>query len=245
MRDSEFRAMVEAEERHWWYRGRRQVLAAELDRLTLPSHPCILDAGCGSGRTLDDLARRGTVSGADVNPVAVELARSRGHDVHVAAVEQLPWPDVRFDLVTCLDVLEHTNDDRRALAELCRVSRPHAYLMVTVPAYPRLWSSHDVANEHRRRYRARTLRAVAADAGWAWQRSTFFNSILLPPAALIRLAEQMRPPRPRPKSHLALTPRRLNGVLEMTLRAEARLVRSGARLPAGLSLLAVLSRAGD
>jgi SAM-dependent methyltransferase len=243
MRDSEFRAMVGAEERHWWYRGRRHVLAAELDRLALAPEPSILDAGCGTGRNLDDLARRGSVSGADIHPAAVDMARSRGHDVQLAALEQLPWPAGHFDLVTCLDVLEHTDDDRAALAELWRVSRPGSHLVITVPAYPRLWSSHDVANEHRRRYRAETLRAVAEQSGWAWQRSTFFNSILLPAAALVRLAQGIHTPRPVPESQLYLTPPRLNGALESTLRIEARLLRRGARLPAGLSLLAVGRRA--
>src|SRR5690348_992001 len=112
MTESELMAMLVNDERHWWYRGRRRVLAAVLDRLDLPPNPWILDAGCGSGRTLDDLARRGSVAGADASAVAVRAARRRGHrDVYVANVEQLPFTSDQFDLVTCLDVIEHTPDD--------------------------------------------------------------------------------------------------------------------------------------
>jgi SAM-dependent methyltransferase len=240
VQDSEFHAMLEADEHHWWYRGRRHVLAAELGRIELPRSARILDAGCGSGRTLDDLALLGAVSGVDANAEAVELARARGHrDVRVAPVERLPWPDETFDLVTCLDVVEHTDDDRAALAELHRVSRAGARLLLTVPAYPVLWSSHDVANQHRRRYVPRTLTAAAEAAGWAPVRHTFFNALLLPPAAAVRLGERIRNGRARTGSHLALTSPRLNRLLELPMRAEASLLRRGARLPAGLSLLAV------
>jgi SAM-dependent methyltransferase len=243
VKESEFRAMVDADERHWWYRGRRRVLAVELARLQLPPAARILDAGCGSGRTLDDLARRGTVSGADASEAAVQLARARGHeDVRLAPVERLPWPEDTFDLVTCLDVVEHTDDDRRALRELRRVTRAGGRLLVTVPAYPLLWSSHDVANEHRRRYVRRTLRAAAEEAGWTWLRDTSFNTLLAPPVAAVKLVDRLRRPPANASSHLRLTPPRLNDVLEQTLRAEAALLARGRRLPAGLSLLAVLER---
>ncbi len=243
VRESEFHAMLEADEHHWWYRGRRHVLAAELGHLRLPQTARILDAGCGSGRTLDDLATLGAVSGVDMSVAAVERARARGHaDVHVAAVERLPWLDATFDLVTCLDVIEHTDDDHTALAELHRVSRPQACLVLTVPAYPLLWSSHDVANQHRRRYLPQTLIAAAEEAGWAHLRDTFFNSLLLPAAAAVRLAERLTNRRERTQSHLALTAPRLNRVLELPMRAEAQLLGRGARLRAGLSLLAVFRR---
>src|SRR5882757_7940832 len=109
MTSDELQAMLSSDEDHWWYRGRRRVLRAELDRLPLDPDARLLDAGCGSGRTLDELARYGRVSGIDLSPEAVHAARRRGHDdVHVAAVEDLPFADETFDVVTCLDVVEHT-----------------------------------------------------------------------------------------------------------------------------------------
>jgi SAM-dependent methyltransferase len=241
MTPDEQQAMLAADERHWWYRGRRRVLRAELDRLALPARARLLDAGCGSGRTLDDLAGRGQVSGVDASPEAVALARRRGHrDVRVADVASLPFADATFDLVTCLDVIEHTPDDRATLAELRRVTRPSGVLVVTVPAYQALWSWHDVVNRHFRRYDSTSLCVAARAAGWHVVADTHFNSVLLAPAAAIRLAQRRR--RAHPRSDLDLTPAALDGILELPLRLEARLVRVGVRLPAGLSLLAVLRR---
>ncbi len=241
MDDSELQAMLRHDEHHWWYRGRRRVLRAALERCQVPHDARLLDAGCGSGRTLDDLARLGTVSGVDLSPDSVAAARARGHeDVRVAAVEELPFDDATFDVVTCLDVIEHTPDDRRTLTELRRVTRPGGVLIVTVPAHPRLWSGHDVVNRHFRRYRRRDLRAAAVGAGWDLQLDTYFNSLLLGPAAVIRGLQSRRDPREESASDLELTPPGLDRLLEAPIAAEAALIRAGGRVPFGLSLLAVL-----
>lgn len=243
MRRTEFEAMLELDERHWWYRGRRRVLSAVLDGLELPPpHEArMLDSGCGSGRTLDLLGGYGAAVGSELNPLGVEAARRRGHDVREAAVEALPYEDGGFDLVTCLDVIEHTDDDVRSLRELRRITRPKGRLVVTVPAHPRLWSRHDVVNGHRRRYTRRSLRTAAEAAGWRVDRMTGFNVVYLPAAALVRIARRGVPDQDDQASELALTPPALNGILELPLRLEATLVRRGMDLPTGLSLLAVMS----
>ncbi|MEA2385525.1 MAG: hypothetical protein QOH72_5496 [Solirubrobacteraceae bacterium] len=241
MTHDELHAMLISDERHWWYRGRRRVLRAELDRLPLEPDARLLDAGCGSGRTMDELARYGRVSGVDLSAEAVATARARGHaDVCVARVEDLPFADRTFDAVTCLDVVEHTPDDRATLAELLRVTRPGGLLVVTVPAYQALWSWHDEVNRHFRRYDSSSLRAAAGSAGWDVVGDTHFNSLLLAPAAAVRLAQRHR--RAHTRSDLDVTPSALNGLLELPLRLESRLIGMGRRLPAGLSLLAVLRR---
>lgn len=226
---------------HWWYRGRRRIVQVELEALDLPNGGRLLDAGCGAGQTLDLLSAFGRATGVDPDAESVALARSRGHDAQVARLPNLPFPDETFVACTCLDVLEHLPDDAAGLSELARITTADGALLVTVPAYEALWSAHDVANEHRRRYRARTLKQVARRAGWQVERMTYFNSLLLPPAALVRLAERVHPRDPS-TSDLQLTPPSLNGALEWPLRLEAALLRRGARLPAGLSLLAVLRR---
>jgi SAM-dependent methyltransferase len=241
MTHDEHEAMLAHDERHWWYRGRRRVLRAELDRLGLWPGARLLDAGCGSGRTLDELARYGRVTGLDLSPEAVAAARRRGHDdVHAGHIEQMPFADGHFDAVTCLDVVEHTPDDRATLAELHRVTRPGGVLIVTVPAYQALWSWHDEVNLHFRRYDAPMLRAAATESGWDVLADTYFNALLLAPAAVVRLAQRRR--RGHTQSDLTLTPPAFNSLLELPLALEARLLGAGRRLPAGLSLLAILRR---
>lgn len=240
--------MLDVDEQHWWYRGRRQIIRAELDQLPLPSDARILDAGCGSGRTLQELVDYGTVAGLELNPDAAEVARGRGFEVEVGRLEEMPWPTDSFDLITCLDVIEHVPDDRVALRELRRVSRSGSWLVATVPAYQALWSYHDVANHHYRRYERATLRAAVADAGWRLERMTSFNTFLFPPAAAVRLVQRRlrRNGAGQEDQHfdLHLGPAWLNGMLERPLRAEANWLRRGHTLPAGLSLLAVLQNAG-
>jgi SAM-dependent methyltransferase len=237
---TEFETMLALDERHWWYRGRRRVLGAVLDRLDLPPATRVLDAGCGSGRTLDDLARYGVVSGMELNPLGVEAARGRGHEVREGPVEAIPYEDASFDLVTCLDVLEHTDDDVVSLRELRRVTRAGGVLVVTVPAHPALWSHHDEVNRHRRRYTRRSLRQAGDAAGWRIDRETGFNVVYLAPAALVRMARRGGAPEEDGASELALTPPTLDSALELPLRLEAALVRRGVNLPTGLSLLAVM-----
>jgi SAM-dependent methyltransferase len=234
-------AMLDVDEHHWWYRGRREIIGEELDKLPLPAGAHVLDAGCGSGRTLVELARYGTVSGIELHEEAAELARGRGpFDVRTGRLEELPWEAGSFDLITCLDVVEHTPDDVATFRELRRVSRPGGWLLVTVPAYQALWSRHDEANHHYRRYSRRMLSTAAGLAGWSVERMTSFNSLLLAPAAAVRLAQRKRPVEGEYRSDLHLGPAWLNRALEWPLRMEARWLARGKRLPAGLSLLGVM-----
>jgi SAM-dependent methyltransferase len=242
------KAMLDVDERHWWYRGRRRILRAELDRLPLPTAAQVLDAGCGSGRTLQELEHYGEVHGIELSAEAAEVARSRGHgQVVTGPVERLPWPDGTFDLITCLDVLEHLADEHTAMRELARVCRPSGWAVLTVPAYQALWSHHDEANHHYRRYGRRTLREAVAGAGWRIERMTSFNTLLLAPAAAVRLAERRLRARPSQNggsapSTLHLGPRWVNAALEAPLRLEARWLTAGRNLAVGLSLLVVLRR---
>src|SRR5829696_9472271 len=240
MEDSYESDTLAVEDQHWWYRGRRRIVLDVVAALPLPPQPQILDAGCGSGRNMVELSGFGTAVGLEPSPRGAEVARARGvGDVVVASIDTMPLDDLRFDLITCLDVLEHIEDDRGALRELRRVARPGAVLLVTVPAYPLLWSSHDELNRHCRRYTRPELLSRAREAGWRPLRTTHFNALLLPVAAVWRLGERLRPGHAPATSELKRTPAALNWLMEQPLRAEAALLRSGSRIPAGLSLVGV------
>lgn len=234
-------AMLELDEHHWWYRGRRQIIRAELDRLPLPADARVLDAGCGSGRTLDELQGYGEVHGIELDQDAAEAARARGRgEVRIGRLEELPWQADTFALITCLDVIEHTPDDLQTLRELRRVCTPAGWLIVTVPAYQALWSLHDEANHHYRRYGRRTLRTAAVGAGWRIARITSFNTLLLAPAVVVRLVQRRRRPDGDYAPTIKLGPAWLNAALEWPLHVEATWLAEGRTLPVGLSLMAVL-----
>ena len=244
MEDALERFTFDVEERHWWYRGRRAVIDAVLDGLDLPPALRILDAGCGSGRNMVELARRGSVTGVEPASASLEAARARKAGAVVAGSldDPLPFDDASFHLAVALDVLEHVEDDRAALRELARVLVPGGRLLVTVPQYGWLWGEHDVLAHHHRRYTRPQLLGRAAAAGLHAERVTSFNTALLGPIALARLAQRALD-REQPSSDLARTPQGpVNAALERVLGAEATLLRRGRDLPAGVSLLAVLRR---
>jgi SAM-dependent methyltransferase len=231
----------QAEDRHWWYRGRRKVLDGAIAGLGMPKPARILDAGCGSGRNMLELARLGSVTGIELSDTSVALARERGvGEVIAGSVLEMPFADDSFDLAVSLDVIEHLEDDLGALRELRRTVAPGGTLLVTVPAYQWLWSGHDEINHHHRRYTRRTLQRVAEQAGWRQLRTTYFNSLLLPAAIVLRVLDRVNRAKTTETSlDLWIPPEPLNWVLERPLTLEAALIARGGRIPAGLSLLAV------
>ncbi len=230
----------QAEDRHWWYRGRRTVLDGVIAGLGLPGGARILDAGCGSGRNMVELARYGTVTGVELSETSVALARARKTgEVIAGSILEMPFADDSFDLAVSLDVIEHLEDDLAALRELRRTVAPGGALLITVPAYQWLWSRHDEINHHHRRYTRRSLQNVAQQAGWRQLRTTYFNSLLLPVAILLRVLERVSSKTTESSLDLWVPPEPVNWLLERPLALEAALIARGGRIPAGLSLLAV------
>jgi SAM-dependent methyltransferase len=217
------------------------VLGALIESVGPPPQARILDAGCGSGRNMVELARYGEVSGVEISPMSAELAGERGvGEVHTGSVLDLPFSDETFDLATCLDVIEHLDDDVAALGELRRVVRPGGSLIVTVPAYNWLWSHHDTLNHHRRRYSGRMLTGAAVAAGWQPRLITHMNSLLLPVAIALRVVDRLTPRVTESSLDLWVPPAPLNWLLQQPLNLEAAVIGRGGRIPAGLSLIAVL-----
>jgi SAM-dependent methyltransferase len=227
--------LYRSEDSHWWFRGRRAVIRALMSRAQIAADPRLLDAGCGTGRNLVEFGTPGRASGVDISAQAVEFCRRRGLDtVSRSPLEDLPFGPGEFDLILNIDVIEHVDDDVAVLRELRRVAAPGATLILTTPAYNWLWSAHDESHHHRRRYLRRQIEERAAKAGWKPAFGTYFNSILLPPIALLRRLRRNRDAGARLDTEA--TPEVLNPVLELPMRFEAGLIRRGLRLPAGVSI---------
>jgi SAM-dependent methyltransferase len=244
MREDFYAEYFRIEDRHWWFVGRRSILFALLDRYLGPdgsSTRRILDVGCGTGAMLGHLSRYGTVEGVDAEEAAVRFCRERGvGDVTRAAVPPLPFPDDRFDLVTAFDFIEHVDEDARTLEEIRRVLAPGGLFLVTVPAYGFLWGNQDRIAHHKRRYSASGLRNDLMAAGLAPRRVTYFNSLLFPPIAAIRLGRRMLPQGDRPRSDFEMTDETglTNRMLARLFSAETSLLLRR-DLPFGVSVLAV------
>jgi len=241
VRAAELAKMFELEDTYWWFAARRQLVADLIARHRPRPGPLrLLDVGCGTGATLGRLQAFGLVVGLDRSPEALRYCRRRDHQGLVRArVEQLPIASASVDVIAALDLLEHVPDDAAAAAELARALRPGGLLVLTVPALPALWSEHDEALEHRRRYRARRLRSLLEAAGLRVVRLSPLITALLPPIAVLRFAQRLLPRRRgAPQTAFIVPPRPVNRLLTLLLRVESRWVL-GRDLPAGVSLMAV------
>jgi SAM-dependent methyltransferase len=248
MQPDEHRRMYRLEDDHWWFVGRRGILQVLLEGLRLDAaRTTILDVGCGTGANFAMLRRFGRVVGSDAFPTALDLCRERGFtNLCGADAGRLPLPPGAVDIVTAFEVFEHLADDVAALGEVHRVLRTGGRLLLTVPAHPFLWSDHDRALDHHRRYTRRLLTRRLADAGFAIDRLTYCFTLLFPPAAAIRLLERVaRPFRPTngtPRPDVRETAPWLSRMLLSVLACEAALLRR-VNLPFGLTLAAVARKA--
>lgn len=230
---------LEEDRMHWWFRGRLAVILAALRR-ALPRRPLrLLEFGCGSGNVLGALREFGEPVGMEVHPELAAAARAAGLDVrHGALPDDLVVPPGWAEVVLLLDVLEHLEDDAAALAAARRALAPDGLLVVTVPAYRWLWSAHDVALGHRRRYTARTLRRLVEGAGFRVERVSYFSTLLFPLVALARAWKRLTGDRTHDLHRPAPA---LNRWLERLFALERHLVPR-VPLPFGSSLLLLARR---
>ncbi len=238
MNDSEFELLDAIEDDHWWFVGKRLLLRSLLRRHAPGGR--LLDLGCGTGGVLRDVAPDRVCHGVDASMAGLRICRRKGFEQLVCAdLRRIPFGRGHFDAVLALDVIEHLDDDEQFLREASRLCAPGAPLIVSVPAYPLLWSQQDETFQHRRRYSARRLRKALGSAGLEVERVTYTNSLLFPVAAAWRiLSYRLGLGRFAPKHDFWPLPRRLNALLVALYRVEAWLLQR-LDLPAGLSVVAV------
>ena len=238
MDTAEVAKLCALEDRHWWYAARRGVLHREAAAVAAarggPGRA--LDVGAAGGGNTRVLAQLGWAAVAvEQDEPAAAVARHRQAAVARSDAVRLPVALASMDLVIAMDVLEHLDDDRAAMVAWAATLAPGGRLLVTVPADPALWSAHDVAVGHRRRYVAVELRALAEAAGlsvldlWSW------NVALRPAIAWRRRVSK--------GSDLEHVPAPLNLALRAVVEAE-RLVRPMRRWPGVTLVLTAVRRPG-
>jgi SAM-dependent methyltransferase len=207
--------------------------------VTLPADARILEIGCGTGHNFEMLGRFGRVDAIEVDDAARALSTSRlGRPVGSSPLPALPGiADGSYHLIALLDVLEHIEEDRASLASIKRKLAPGGRVLLTVPANQWMWSAHDAAHHHHRRYSKAGLRRVIEEAGLGIELLSYFNSLLFPVAAAARIAGKLSG---KTESDDAMPSPAVNGVLEKMFGFERHLV-GRVPLPAGVSLVAILS----
>lgn len=175
---------AEVERTHWWFAGRRKMLGRLISALGIGRDARILDIGTSTGTNLRMLKELGFTryEGLDASDDAVRWCDSKGlGKVTKGDVCDMPFPDSSFDLVLATDIIEHVDDDRRALEEIRRVLKPGAPVIITVPAFSSLWGLQDVVAHHKRRYRGPQVEALIAGAGLRRESAFYFNFLLFAP----------------------------------------------------------------
>jgi SAM-dependent methyltransferase len=236
-----FDRMAELDQDHWWFLARRRILKALIRRVVRPPQKArILEVGCGTGHNLAMLKTFGRVEASELDRCARALANKR----LPRKVKEAKLPDLSmferngYDLIALLDVLEHVPDDLASLRAIHRRLKPGGALLLTVPANPWMWSAHDAAHHHHRRYSKAQLAKVIADAGFEVQLLSYFNSLLFPPIAVARLLGKLTG---RESADDQLPGATVNAVLNKVFGLEAGLI-GRVPMPFGVSLVAVVRR---
>ena len=238
-----YEILYETEKHHWWYAVRRKIIHDLIGTYAPPQKPIkLLDIGCGTGELLRELSFLGKVSGIDNSPQAIAFCKERGlKNVFLAEGTNIPFRDDTFDIVLCLDVLEHIENDDAALKEIRRIAKPEGTIIIFVPTFRFLWGKSDELGHHLRRYRLKELRKKIGQNGLKVVRSSYFNFFLFFPILASRwLIRLFRIPI---QSENETGKGLLNGILFGIFSLEARLL-SRINFPFGVSGL-VVSKKSD
>ncbi len=249
MEETMYSEFYEMEEKHWWFVGRRNIILSLLDQHVdrSPNNRRILDVGCGTGANLRYFSRYGKVTGIDLSKSALQFCNLRGkYDLIQASGEEIPFRDNSFDVITMLDVLEHIEEDAKTLKELYRVLKPRGTLLITVPAYNFLWSGHDFASHHKRRYYRGEFKRKIISAGFEVKRLTHISSILFPIIFFRRMGKKIvdrlfKVERP-PESEVKMGSELFNKSMIKIFTSERSFLTRNINFPFGSSLLGIAQK---
>lgn len=227
----------------WWYRALHRAVLQRLRRLGLPAGTRLLDAGCGTGGLLRQIAEvfpGWRAEGVEFDPEAAGLAaRKSGLPVAVGSVNGLDFPDASFDVIVSDDVLGHAGvDEAKALEEFFRCLKPGGRLLLNLPAYEWMKSAHDRHVHNARRYTAMRIGLALQAAGFRCRRLGYWNSLLFPVMALHRLVQA----RNAEGSDVKPFPPLLDALFFRIADSERHLENLGLGLPFGGSVVVLAER---
>ena len=239
MSDTEMHSMFEQEKQHWWFIAKGQFMK-KIMRMFVRKGGAVLDAGCGTGHNMRFLADKDFYVGLDVSQEALRFCQRNGHGILVRGqLEQLPFAKGSFDVALALDVIEHTQNPWQVIRQLFKVIKPNGTLVVTVPACRFLFSGHDEALSHLRRYDPEDLRQLLSEAGFRVEHLGYMYCLPFIPVAAVRVFRKLFIRDPRPQSDVFSSPNLwINRFMQKLLGIEKAML-GGVPFPFGTTLYAV------
>lgn len=246
MKYEEFVKMELQGETHWWYQARRELLKLGLNKYASYSRPLkILDLASACGGNLPVCATYGLAIGIDISPHSMRFCKEKNLDSIVQGdVKSLPFADSVFDAVIAFDTFEHLQRDVDAMREVSRVLNPNGILLVNVPAFMWLYSHHDEAFDHFRRYTAGELTNKLHLAKFRPIHSSYWSFFIFPAVYAFRRLFAKRNQTDMRSDFHAMVPTWVDTILRMFNLLEIFLISKKLRFPFGVSLYCVAVKRG-
>jgi SAM-dependent methyltransferase len=241
--EESFELLATMEQSSFWFRSRNDLIAwAVMEYFSRAES--LLEVGCGTGFVLAGLRHRFPsvhFVGGELFDAGLAVSRRRLPGIPLLQMDARHIPfAAEFDVVAAFDVLEHIDEDEEVIRQLRQATKPGGGVIITVPQHARLWSAVDDFSRHRRRYTRQELVHKLESAGLSVVRTTSFVTLLLPALLASRLLHRRdREFDPETEFRMAA---RTDAALERIMGLERRLIRRGASLPVGGSLLAIAAR---
>lgn len=248
MNSEEYEKMYNQENAYWWFQGRKKILFKMIQHYGLlkDGGAKVLDIGCGTGLILEGISSQACAIGLDFSKKALSFCIRRKIDnLLLGDVAKLPIRDASVDLILALDLLEHIENDGKLMSEIYRTLKPGGYILATVPAHQYLWSGHDEALHHFRRYSKEEFLTLITGNGFLPIKYSFVITFTFIPIVLFRMIQKtyrhFRPSSNKPGTHIIILPKYLNSLLINILDWEGSLLKH-INFPIGISLLCIAKK---
>lgn len=237
-----YQYLFEAEKNYFWFLYRNKLIQFFFNK-HFPVAEKFCEIGCGTGLVLSSLAanRPGIqYTGSDINKNALFFASKRAPQARLILADIYHFTFTHeFDVIGAFDVLEHTDDDILALKNIYRSIKSGGGVIITVPQYQWLWSMQDEAACHKRRYSKADLKTKIENTGFQIERLTSFVSLLMPLIIITRFKNRFSSAHFFDATSELKIPIALNSLFYKLCLSELLLIKYGADLPTGGSLVCV------
>ncbi len=234
--------MFKMETHHWWFVARRKILLYLIDLFFYKNREAkIADLGCGCGANLFEIRKHYDAIGMDISQDAKNYCAKRNIKIVIGSLpDKIALPKNSFDMVLMSDVLEHIEDDHKTVKNVSNLLKKGGLMLLTVPAYPFLYTKRDAFHHHKRRYTKKQLHTVLTDNKLSKIILSHYNFWLFPMIAVIRILGKLFPKKNHP-GDLTVPPKPINTFLEHLFASE-RYFLPKITLPFGLSLIAIYQK---